>query len=115
MIVGIGLLIGWAYQVSISRPDQRESVHVALPAKPTDFRSNPDLVFVGRVTDMVECQWADPKTGTVNYAFVPVGRNYTLAFGLMEITYDTGVKVILQGPCTYRVESPPAATCRKVA
>ena len=24
----------------------------------------------------------------------------------MEITYDTGAKVILQGPCTYEVESP---------
>ena len=24
----------------------------------------------------------------------------------MEITYDTGAKVILQGPVTYEVESP---------
>ena len=28
-----------------------------------------------------------------------------LASGLMEITYDTGAKVILQGPVTYEVES----------
>ena len=106
VIVGIGLLIGWAYQVSITRPDQRESVHVAPPSKPADLRSDHELVFVGRVTDMVECQWADPKAGTINYAFVPLGRNYALASGLMEITYDTGVRVILQGPCTYQVESP---------
>jgi hypothetical protein len=69
------------------------------------LRAEPEVVFVGRVTDMVECQWADPKNRTVNYAFVPLGRNYALASGLMEITYDTGVRVILQGPCTYRVES----------
>ncbi len=105
VIVGIGLLIGWVYQVSITRPDQRESVHVAPPSKPADLRSDHELVFVGRVTDMVECQWVDPKAGTVNYAFVPLGRNYALASGLMEITYDAGVKVILQGPCTYQVES----------
>ena len=30
---------------------------------------------------------------------------YALASGLMEITYDTGAKVILQGPVTYEVES----------
>ena len=102
VIVGIGLLIGWAYQVSIPRPDQRESVHVALPPSRPTSDPSPKLVFVGRVTDMVECQWADPKTGTVNYAYVPLGRKYALASGLMEITYDTGVKVILQGPCTYR-------------
>ncbi len=105
VIVGIGLLIGWAYHVSIPRPDQRESVHVTPQSKPTDVGTDPKLVFVGRVTDMVECQWADPKTGTINYVPVPLGRKFALAAGLMEITYDTGVKVILQGPCTYQVES----------
>ena len=63
------------------------------------------MVFVGRVTGMVDCRWADPKTGTVDYAYVPLGRKYALASGLMEITYDTGAKVILQGPCVYKVES----------
>ena len=29
------------------------------------------------------------------------GRSLSLASGLMEITYDTGAKVILQGPVTY--------------
>ena len=36
---------------------------------------------------------------------VPLGRKYALASGFLEITYDTGAKVILQGPCTYEVES----------
>ena len=34
-----------------------------------------------------------------------LGRKYALASGFMEITYDSGAKVILQGPCTYEVES----------
>ena len=63
------------------------------------------MVFVGRVTGMVDCQWSDARTGTVAYAYVPLGRKYALASGLMEITYDSGAKVILQGPCTYEVES----------
>jgi len=105
VIVGMGLLIGWAYQVSIPRSDYREVVEVAPRPMPTDLRSEPEMVFGGRVTDMIDCQWADPKTGTICYAYVPLGRKYALASGLMEITYDTGAKVILQGPCTYQVES----------
>jgi hypothetical protein len=63
------------------------------------------MVFVGRVTGTVDCRWSDSKTGTGDYAYVPLGRKYALASGLMEITYDTGATVILEGPCTYTVES----------
>ena len=73
VIVGVGLLIGWAYQVSIPRSDHqvRETARVAPVPKPTAFRPEPELVFVGRVTDMVDCQWADPKNGTIGYASSP--------------------------------------------
>ncbi len=105
IIVGVGLLIGWAYQVSIPRSDHRESAEAVARPAPADARTQPETVFVGRVTDMVECRWADPKTATIDYAYVPLGRTYALASGLMEITYDTGGKVILEGPCVYEVES----------
>ncbi len=36
---------------------------------------------------------------------VPLGRKYALSSGLMEISYQSGAKVILEGPCTYEVES----------
>jgi hypothetical protein len=54
---------------------------------------------------MVNCKWADPKTEAFNGANVPLGRKYVLKSGLMEIAYDTGAKVILEGPVTYGVES----------
>ena len=63
------------------------------------------MVFVARVTGMADCRWADAKTATINLRGVPLGRKYALAAGLMEITYDTGARVILQGPCAYEVES----------
>jgi hypothetical protein len=102
-VVGIGLLIGWVCQVPNPRFVRVESVRVAPQLPPKG--ANPDMVFVGRVTGMVDCQWADPKTGTVGHAYVPLGRTYALASGLMEVTYDSGARVILQGPCTYNVES----------
>jgi len=64
-----------------------------------------DLKYVGRVTDMADVRWADINTSTERGNGVPLGRKYALASGLMEITYDTGAKVILQGPVTYAVDS----------
>ena len=61
--------------------------------------------MIGQITGMVDCKWSDPQTEAYNGASVPLGRKYALASGLMQITYDTGAKVILQGPCTYEVES----------
>ena len=46
------------------------------------------------------------QRGTVPlFPLVSLGDKFALASGLMEITYDTGAKVILQGPVTYEVES----------
>ena len=53
---------------------------------------------VGRITGMVDCKWNGGS-------HVSLGQKCQLASGLMEITYDTGAKVILQGPVTYEAES----------
>jgi hypothetical protein len=46
------------------------------------------------------------KSGIPNpKSSVSLGDKFALASGLMEITYDTGARVILQGPVTYEVES----------
>ncbi len=63
-----------------------------------------ETVLVGRITGAADCRWADPKLAP-DGAAVPMGGKYALASGLVEITYDTGARVILQGPCTYEVDS----------
>jgi hypothetical protein len=74
---------------------------------------------VARVTGMVDCVWEDSrfrvhgaKGGTKDSPLFPlpspvltVGDTLALRSGLLELTYDTGAKVILQGPVTYEVES----------
>jgi hypothetical protein len=102
-IVGIGLLIGWSCHVPLNQEVAAKGQHPAaiIPIPTTEHEST----FVGQITGMADCRWADPKTATVCYAYVPLGRKYSLASGLMEITYDMGARVIMQGPCTYQVES----------
>ena len=96
------------------RVEQLSVVSRQLSVNPTfiihhsTFLIPPPPLFVGRITGMVDCDFSDPSTLTFSGAYVPLGRKYALSSGLMEITYDTGAKVILQGPCTYEVTSSAA-------
>lgn len=102
VICGIGFLVGSLVHVSTPVQVVREAVpSPSLPAQ----RSSTGMQFVGRITGMVDCRWADPDTAAIGCVAVPLGRKYSLASGLMEIVYDTGVRVILQGPATYEVDS----------
>jgi hypothetical protein len=102
MILLVGIGIGAVMHVSQPAQVARQSA-----PGPWSSASRPavEMKFVGRITDMVDCRWADPQTEAFNGASVPLGRTYALASGLMEISYNTGAKVILQGPCNYEVES----------
>ncbi|MBU4273322.1 MAG: FecR family protein [Planctomycetes bacterium] len=98
VIVGAMLLGFWAVKVTHHQ-------HIAeAPSKSVPSDAMPEMVFVGRITGMVDVKWSDTTTAAVT-SYVALGRKYALASGLMEITYDSGAKVILQGPCTYEAES----------
>ncbi|MBN1395824.1 MAG: hypothetical protein JW959_12450 [Pirellulales bacterium] len=105
VILCVMLLGAWVYKINhvhnISTADSRNS-------STSGSLEQRQLVFVGRVTGMKDCRWAEPDAGTYLGASAPLGREYALASGLMEITYQSGAKVILEGPCSYTVESPAA-------
>lgn len=101
MIMGIGLAV-MAF-VQVSPP-------ILIATRPESVLEQPQAVAqraesVGRITGMANCKWADPHTDLAQNANVTLGRKYALASGLLEITYDTGAKVLLQGPVKYEVES----------
>jgi hypothetical protein len=103
VICGVGLLIG-AF-VHVSQPTQVARLSVPLPSSSLSplHSSSP---FVGRITGTVDCRWVQsPESGSRPSPLVSLGDMFDLSSGLMEITYDTGAKVILQGPATYEVES----------
>jgi hypothetical protein len=126
VILGVGLLIGTITHVS--RPSQVVSRNLPSPSgRGVGGESNelpspsgrgaggeggvrPDSTFpliVGQITGTVDCRLTDgsktkdqrPKTAVL------LGDKFNLASGLLEITYYSGAKVILQGPVTYEVES----------
>jgi hypothetical protein len=100
VVLSIGLFI--AHVTPNSHP-----VWVAQGPRPTQSRllPEPELQSVGRITGVADCRWAGETIEPVPGTPVPLGRRYSLASGLLEITYDRGARVILQGPVAYKVES----------
>ncbi len=104
VFVGLLILGAWAVKIThcheLADNNSRRQTASGLSAK------EPEMVFVGRITGMVDVEWSKapnylPPAGV----HVSLGRRYVLDAGLMEITYDSGARVILEGPCTYTVES----------
>ena len=113
MIFGIGLAIGALVHVSKPEPNTQETAFHALPQKASDSPS-PDTAQtppVGRITGMADCIWdaaqaSNRKSDIINHrSLVHLSDRLALKSGLLEITYDTGARVILQGPVAYEVES----------
>ena len=93
VITGLWILSMWLMPVS-----QQVATHSTPRAAERQLAPEPLPASVGRITGMVDCQWNGGSR-------VSLGQKYDLPSGLMEITYDSGAKVILQGPVTYSVET----------
>jgi hypothetical protein len=102
VVCGIAALVGSL--IYVSRYEQVADNRASRPAEHQP-EALPKVESVGRITGMVDCKWANASIDAIKGDYVPLGRKYDISSGLMEITYDTGAKVILQGPVTYRVES----------
>ena len=122
-ITALGLLV--CARTYISQPEHFVQHATNLNSKSPILPPSPQTTVVGRITGMVDCVWSvgsenklpSPACGrgvggdgglnksSVLYSRVSLGDHFNISSGLLEITYDTGAKVILQGPVTYEVES----------
>ena len=103
LLLGVALLAGWSSTISRDRQiANEEKAPLQKLDLPPSFGESP---LVGQITAAVDCVWTDPATETFDRDDVPLGREYALKAGLLEITYQSGVRVILQGPVKFTVES----------
>ncbi len=103
VLTGMAILGAWMYRVSLDY-ELAKSPHASGP--PFQKSVEPEMEFVGRISGLADCRWVDPQDARFALAPVSLGRKYALSSGLMEISYQSGATVILQGPCTYEIESP---------
>jgi hypothetical protein len=107
VIVGLGLMIAAMTQVSkldtFATHDEQTTRQFPIQ-KPMTKET-----VLGQITGMVNCVWqetADHKTEIRSLkSLISLGDVLALQSGLLEISYDTGAKVILQGRVTYEVDS----------
>ena len=77
-----------------NRPQPQDNEVVDVPA-----------VHAAQLTGVFDCRWTGSFRPPIDEV-LNVDDYINLASGLAEVTYDSGVKVLLQGPCTYKIESP---------
>ena len=108
--VGIGLSI--LAVVPVAPPAQIVSHPHPFDTLPSS--TSPMQSVVGQITGIVDCVWEGSEVKgqgsgengqKAMKSSVAIGDRLAISSGLLEITYNTGAKVILQGPVTYEVES----------
>ncbi len=97
---GIGMMVGSVTYVPQLEQDIEPRVAQSQPLP--EHETTP----LGRITGMADCQWAGSGVQANRGDVVSLGRKIVLSSGLLEIAYDIGAKVILEGPAVYEVDSP---------
>ena len=98
LIFGIAVLGAFAW----NRSDDRQIARGVSQPGAAPF-------YVARITKAEGCYPATPGPWAADGLRLRLGYECYVASGELEITYDTGVKVTLQGPAWYEVNSAPAA------
>ncbi len=86
----------------IRRDGGPEAAFVRQLPQPPLIYSVAEAAVIARVTRSVGCRWSNPENADANAV---VGR-FALEAGWLEITYNTGTKVRLEGPVKYAVTAP---------
>ena len=101
VILGIGVLGACAWLV---RSEHKVQLTAGLPTLAVrDGRLGGESV--ARIIGAKDCRWAEPRTAATVGETVAVGRKFAVASGKLDIAYNIGDRVTLEGPATYEVDS----------
>jgi hypothetical protein len=103
--LGLGILAAWAWK-SPAPGDGPLTADVRPVSRPVSPAAAPGALIVGQVTGAAGCQWAEPGEAVAAGSAVPLGRQFGLKSGTLEITYLVGERVILRGPAKYQALWP---------
>jgi hypothetical protein len=98
VLLGAGVLTAFlAYGVS----GGREAANVPSLSDLIFGTDAQRALIVGRVTGAADCRWTDPQSAVGLESPVVLGRELDLASGSLEITYNSGERVVLHGPARF--------------
>lgn len=99
LVICVATGIAW-YCSTLDYPRGRQS-DLKAAASGTSFNFLPTVV--ARVTGALDCRWAVGQPAPAYLGDLIIGQWLRLESGLLEITYSSGAKIVLQGPATYEV------------
>jgi hypothetical protein len=106
LMMGVGMLAAWMWETPSNRPAATISRAIPQPVRQSaPHKDRQQRQSVGKITRMSGSKWRDEKIAE-EAKEVPVGGEYLLTSGMLEITYNTGAKVVLEGRTRYIVDSP---------
>ncbi len=100
LVLGVGVLGAWAWYGR--GPGQAGSNGPGPTAVAGDYGP---AAAVARIIGVRDCRCADPQTAVAMGQTVAVGRKFSLTSGRLEIAYNIGDRVTLEGPATFEVSS----------
>jgi hypothetical protein len=114
IIVGIGIAIASIIKVSTPTPIAPSFVEGGRPDSSRPAPLSPTAQTIGQITGMVDCKWLAADRSYYHRELedrcigcrIAIGDKFAIRSGLLEITYDAGAKVILQGPVRFEIQSP---------
>ena len=110
LMLGIGILAAWTWKAPGIPADPLAGLSTVEVVKNAAPRGGPSSV--GRITRMRDCEWLNADIGSRNVLDVVIGSKYIVHAGRMEITYASGVKVVLNGPAVYEVDGRNSGSLR---
>jgi hypothetical protein len=104
LVMALAVATAWTWRL----PATEETAHRTLQEPVTPIAKRTDsapAMPVARITKLTNCQWAEAGMALQPQTDVRAGQRYVLKSGKLEITYQTGTRVVVQGPATFEVDS----------
>ena len=107
VVLGVGTLAAWAWKLPCG-PSLPAAGPATIEVVQTILRAAGPQTPVGQITQTIGCRWTNMmitrETPAKDLLTVSLGARYIVDAGLLEITYYSGAKVILEGPAVYEVD-----------
>ncbi|MEX0611784.1 MAG: hypothetical protein WD738_07895 [Pirellulales bacterium] len=114
-ILMVGL--GWHYAVMMTKFDRLYSLAaVPDPVEHDRLRKGArhaammaGAASVARITGLINCEWAGDDPGLKFGDQLSPGQRLRLSRGLLQVTFETGAKVVVEGPADFVATAPTEA------
>ena len=110
-------ILGWQYISMLSKVNRLHAIAARPDPAGQQARQDAEIAknsrassSAARVTGVIDCEWPDGVSPLKFGDVLTPGDRLQLEKGLLQLTFDMGAKVVVEGPSDFVVASPNSAT-----